>query len=339
MKKAVSYKITYLNFLLSCMIVGLHGISTMFVESYSSSAVSSVSKYFETLFDGATGAFFMLSAFLLYSSNGGGKRSYPDLVKKRIGSLLIPYVIYNSIALGYSMFYDFVKYRNAHELVDKISFKSLFSAIILKEYNPPMWFIPVLFCFVLLYPIIYKVAQNSKVAVTLAVGILIINILIGVDVGYSTVRYWLPIYLLGAVFGLHLGNIVLGQNRVFKSQWVYCVVWLILLVLPIFANYSAEMYYIYRHLYPVCIFLCIDCVIPSKKPNWIFGCSLFIFGMHIITIGPVAKIYMKLFGDNFISGIMSNIALPIMNVMVILGIAFVIRKYMPRIWKIAVGGR
>ena len=131
------------------MIVGLHGISTMFVESYSSSVVSSVSKYFETLFDGATGAFFMLSAFLLYSSNGGRKRSYPDLVKKRIGSLLIPYVIYNSIALGYSMFYDFVKYRNAHELVDKISFKSLFSAIILKEYNPPMWFIPVLFCFVL----------------------------------------------------------------------------------------------------------------------------------------------------------------------------------------------
>lgn len=61
--------------------------------------------------------------------------------------------------------------------------------------------------------------------------------------------------------------------------------------------------------------------------------------MHIITIGPVAKIYMKLFGDNFISGIMSNIALPIMNVMVILGIAFVIRKYMPGIWKIAVGGR
>lgn len=90
MKKAVSYKITYLNFLLSCMIVGLHGISTMFVESYSSSAVSSVSKYFETLFDGATGTFFMLSAFLLYSSNGGGEEELSGFGKKTYRNVINP---------------------------------------------------------------------------------------------------------------------------------------------------------------------------------------------------------------------------------------------------------
>lgn len=66
MKKVVSYRITYLNFALSVMIVALHGVSASKIALCNSAVADNVHAYFRILIDGATGCFFALSGLLTY---------------------------------------------------------------------------------------------------------------------------------------------------------------------------------------------------------------------------------------------------------------------------------
>ena len=343
MNKVVSHRITYLNFCLAIFIVGIHGVSESGILQCNSILAESFYEYFQILFDSATGAFFFLSGLLTF--RGGKEYNYLDLLKKRFFSLIIPYLIYNSMACMYSILLDLLKILigRQNSFSYDINLEFFINQIIFKEANPPMWFIPVLFVLIILYPIILRIVKHKTITILLIFGIIIFNYGIGIENGYSTVRYWLPEYLIGAFAGYHFKNVIFDREHIFSYRKKYCTLffYIILLLFSIeLASLFSEFYYLYRLVSIGLLYLIFDLIAsPSKEPKWIFKTSFFIYGTHIMFISPIQKIYYALFGYRAWGGAMANVILPLTNVFFILLFAWFLRTFFPKFWGICTGGR
>lgn len=117
------------------------------------------------------------------------------MLKNKIKTLIIPYILFNTIAFAYK---QVIRNLILNHEFPIFSIKKIFDYIILAEANPLLWFIRVLFEFVILYPIITYIIKHKKLAGGIIAAI-ILHLLIGVVEGYSTIQYWMPVYLLGAV--------------------------------------------------------------------------------------------------------------------------------------------
>lgn len=155
MNREVSRKLSYLYLVMTGMIIGIHSVSTASLGFTGISMV--VNDYVRIFYDAATGSFFFFSAFLLYRR----ERNYVELLRNKINTLLIPYLIFNVIAFLYKdVFRNLVLYHT----VFTYGARELLYDILMAGANPPMWFIRVLFEFIVIYPIIKKVIASKKIA-------------------------------------------------------------------------------------------------------------------------------------------------------------------------------
>lgn len=328
MNVAASKKLSYLYFLMTAFIIGIHSVSTSSMGF--TGFTKTVNDYMRIFFDAATGAFFFFSAFLLFRK----ERNYNELLKNKIKSLVVPYLLFNTIALLYKQVLRNVVLN--HKL-PVFSIAKLVRDIFLAGANPPLWFMRVLFEFVILYPIIKLAVNHKRIAAATIVLSLILHLIIGVDVGYSTIQYWLPMYLMGAVLGLHYEKRFCQEK---KHKGVIALVGIAALSLLIIgAAQNRYLYYFYRLLAPILLWQIFDCFSALPEPKWWIKCTVFYYGLHILVISPIAKGYSLIFGSSIIMQILANVAVPIICIGVLGCVAAVIRKVFPTIWRILIGGR
>lgn len=150
-----SKKLSYLYFMMTAMIIGLHSVS---VESMGFAGLTeTVNRFLRIFFDSATGAFFFFSAFLLYRKD----RNTKEVLLSKIRTLVIPYLLFNVIAFLYKQVL-----RNAivNHALPVVTMRELAKDILLAGANPPLWFMRVLFEFAILYPVIKTLVRNKKIA-------------------------------------------------------------------------------------------------------------------------------------------------------------------------------
>lgn len=334
--KYVSYRITYLNFFLAAMIVALHGVSASNIANCNSVVADAVRCYYRIFIDGATGAFFALSGLLTFRE---APRDYLKLLKKRFFSLMVPYLIFNVMAFVFNLLYDAVKLRGRLDIREILRLNNVIEQIVFKGANLPMWFIPVLFSMIILYPIIWHIVKNKYICIVCIAVITLFNLCIGVENGYSTIRYWLPEYLMGAMFGYHMKERIFESDHLILNKCFYVSSGIVLFGIVYCASFNKEFYYLYRLIVAVIFYLLIDCIVPKHKPKWIFECSFFIFGTHFMLVKRIERLYFRLAGYGMLQGVFANIILPILDIAVILIFAQILRKLFPDFWKICTGGR
>lgn len=324
MTDTISRKIVSANIFCTILIVCLHA-------RYEYNGVYNI---IGTLSDIAVPVFFAISSYLYFEKFDWNNpiASYKKGIKKRLFSLLVPYVIFSS--LGFLVFAS--KAMLMHETLpcDISSFKEVFVYICYAKGNPPLWYLTSLFEFVLLAPIIGYVVRTTKFSLVL----MPLSVCFCYNLSYSNIFFWLPVLILGCYCSIWWNSI----QKVFRdinSLYVSCfgILAIVLICISFYdiIDRTVLVYYIYRISAPV-LFLAIigRCDFAPPILFKIKNYTLFIYCSHSLILFFLFPIVKKL-PCNFLIYIISVVFLLLVSV----GIGNLVKSRCFRLWIILNGGR
>lgn len=335
MKNSVSNKITMYNFFMTMGIVIYHFWIEYNVKS--THWTSSALKFFYFLCNRgigklAMGMFFLMSAFLLYS----GANSVGDTLKKikrRVGSLIIPFIIWNTFMMLYSFAVGSVN--------PFVSFKTFILGYTFNPFNGPLWYLLALSVLMLFAPGVIKLKNNKKASICVLIVTIIAPTIIksmGLNFYPNIVeRVWyfdniltyLPLYAVGAFLGMHYSNKVLQEDYdTTRARIISTPVFFISLIAMCFMSSNL--------LLIICVisfWLSIESCVFTKQPAKCFKISFFIYVLHAPFLIDVTMRLVK-----FMCGGCLSFLLPIETVfwritgtLLIWGLAFAIEAILKRL--------
>lgn len=252
-------------------------------------------------------------------------------LKRRFYSLLIPYVIFNT--LGYIKHILF-----GGGTPDILGY---FVSMI-ESSTMPLWFVRELMIFALIAPVLYLLIQNKKLF-----GVTCIAITILVFVGaaeYRTFIYWLPIYCAGGYFAQYgLLDKEPSGNYVFKKIYM-CICTAVLLISAWFLpNVAADLTVEQNVIFYVFRIACVGVILfwtahlslitlPEST-----DCSFFIYCTHFPVITLLQLILGKCFADDF--KLQIYLITVIGAILIPMATAWILKRNMKGLWRVLNGGR
>lgn len=287
-----------------------------------------VERYFYNVSEYSVPMFFFISAYLFYRTYTGDWLGYKNKINKRIYSLVIPYVLYNSF--GYV--------KHVLKTNGKIDLYGLIDAIVSAS-TMPLWFIRELIIFSFLSYFLYFVIHRINYAVLISVVASIMSIY-GI-VSYRSFIYWIPVYLMGGIFSrkdiqIKFIDIIYNKKLAFFSFFI-------LITVPWFLpNYSYSYDNIMRLEYYAFRILCVPLIlmiyfnIPLFKCRNFMKYSFFLYCAHFPIIISCKIVFERILGDFLLLEYFATVFFTI--AIVIMFSRFCSLKY-PFIWKILNGWR
>lgn len=250
--------------------------------------------------------FFFISALLFYRNC-----SMSDIPRKlcsRFWSLVVPYILWNSLFVG--IFWGITHVNYLHSMMNMGAVlntpKEIIIAIITARYTV-LWFVKDLIILSLLSPIIVLLLRNKGVAVLAQVIFITLPIVLPnyVMIGYEHTVNWLPIYFMGAIIGSTF-SYEESENRINlasmpwltkKTKWIVGTCSTILFVsLYISALRGEDYFYLYRLIAPICIWFLTDILLHRyinetfQVKTWMSYCFV-IYCAHQFLLNVVEKIF------------------------------------------------
>lgn len=321
MNKELSSKITNANVLFTILIVCLHARPND----------QGVYQVIGTIGDAAVPSFFVISSYLYFASfcwKEAGK-SYLSKLKKRIWSLLIPYLIFCTIGFLAMT----IKYFLKHEQLpyDIFSFQSVVGYWVLGKGNPPLWYLTSLFGFVLFAPIVGYLVRFSKLSFLL----IPLSVFVCSSLSYFNILFWMPALLLGA-YCYYWEEVVTAILKKWGTSLMIVAILLLILFCSFFYGLNnRNVYYVYRMVVPV-IFIVIyykSNICPPPFVDKLKHYTLFIYCIHsviLIYISPMTKLMIN--GVGYIFSIIATIVISFF-------VGYCMKRYIPKIWNLITGGR
>lgn len=258
--------------------------------------------------------FFMLSGYLFYRNIN--KDNIKIKMKSRIKTLLVPYLIWNIV---YAIFMiSLNKLGYIKNIYIEESFFGILKQIINADFSP-LWFVKYLVIFSLVAPISYKLFKSYKLGLFTIVFLIIINF-----ISYKLGLICNPI------------NVNANSLVMLNYQYIYYSV-------GIWSGIHISKYIIshtFRLLFVCCLWFAVD-LLPIKniKGNY----SFFIYCVHLIPLQCIQGVTGIIFNKKGLGYLYINlveyILLPIIIVMLIIGTAELIKKYIPGLAEYIYGGR
>lgn len=237
--------------------------------------------------------FFVISGYLFFLSEFSIAK-YLKKIKKRIYSLLIPYLLWNLFALIFLMLphYDTYEFTLGNVL---ISFWNCHDSFIhATSSNPidfPMWYIRDLMICNLIAPAYYYIIRHTRFLLPVVfIALWVFGILSPVT-GISVIA--VAFYSLGAYIAIH------HQDAIDEHKGWWSVAGVILFI-ALCLLLSVERDMSHRDFVSCLTALVGICCIPSavclwcKQESWLFnhvchlsGCTFFIYAAHAIIIKPI----------------------------------------------------
>lgn len=337
MNKKTSNKITNLNFFLTIMVVMIHSSCVSFMNGKNVFGY----EFINTICDSAVPVFFCLSAYLFFRNFDMSKLL--NKYKKRVRTLLIPYFSWSILLFCYYfLLYKIPWIHNNFNALFDLSVDNIIPNILLANCAPTMWFIRVLMIYVVISPIIYYLMKNKITGIMTILFSFVINIIFNFQ--YSSMIFWLPVYILGAYLALNHANFMeeipfIKRNR--KMVLIMAVLFLAIFgVIATMVEKTSTIYYIWRILSPISIFILIDYIESfEKEPCSLTKYSFWIFALHIPIAQVIRKALIMLLGTSgFAMFFVFLLTIIITLTLAVLSGKFT-KKFLPPIYNILVGGR
>lgn len=293
-----------------------------------------IERYLYNITECAVPIFFFMSAVLFYRDYHGEFETYKRKLKNRVRSLILPYIIFNTI--GYIKHIVFMN--------QGFSLFRLINSIITSD-TMPLWFLRELFILSILAPVLYKLRSNRNVEYFINLFILIL-IITGI-VKYRTFAYWLPLYLYGSNHNIY--DLINNEKNKYLSKIIGFSFFMMPLFLP---NINGNMdmlgniaFYFYRFI-SIQFYLCLIKKLSKHniKQYDFYKYSFWVYCTHF----PFISIY-KLFSTKIIN--LFNIGINNMVIflqyfstvcivcIVCIVSANIVKKYFPKMFLILNGGR
>lgn len=335
-----SSKITVLNSLLIMMVLYIH---SYYLEGEQYQGALAVQRLLSgnAICGTANRLFFFISGMLFF--NGITKAAdCLGKMRKRVRTLLVPYLIWNVIFVLWYVVLHFVPGVKSFVNSDMTSqFSSLWQGIYTLWIMPasfPLWFLRDLICMVALSPIIWLYIKHFKL-----VGVILFML---ISLFYPNSATF---FVLGAAVTM-LWNLEKLQHMLSKPV-VYCSI-AVFMAGCLYVCLQPASYEVPRVLDFVLAFSGMiatwrgydmiargRCLAPSSAWAKLMGYSFFIYLFHEPTFNIIKKLPIRLLGDSEPVVIAFFLINPIIMALVAIGVAKCLQKLMPKIYSILVGGR
>lgn len=347
--KSFSKSITISRFLLCFLVVVIHsrllddGITIspwLYNFQYSISLI---------LCSIAVPIFLFYSGYLLfqkYSNSTSINECYLSTLKKRWRSLLVPYILWNVIGYVYIILKQHigldVVIPNIFEVftaVPRVNAPQLFPA------DGPLWFVRDLIILNIVCPILYylfKIAPKILLVVSLMA-----YILFGFPDFYSA-DLTVPFFCFGALCAMNRIDVSNCHLKFWDFLISGCFILIFIVIIYLFIN-DKDISFLARILYITAI------VLVSRISLWIDNntfCKLlerlsiysfFIYASHVFIIEVVKRISVNIYSvfvyDNDIIIGLSYLTIPLFTITICLGMALLLKKYIPCLFCLLNGTR
>lgn len=339
-------KVTVVSFLMQLGVVMVHLNTGQHFELNPSGTFSDqiCEWIYKLCFDGGTVSvsFFMIcSAFLLYYNLS--RENMWEKFRRRLSSLLIPFIIWNVIGMGFCAVY----WWNT-EGVD-IIFSYIPFQLVMSRYCAVMWFSEALLFFLLFIPVILWIMRKKVVGELVLLGAFVCSYLdwafLGKNILHQYIDFeiyrflvYVPMYLLGAYLGVRFSKGIISEKYNCRGMKIGAVLlWILSYALPgSFATYCLTM------LRPLYIWILIDKRWLTFQLKWWMENNFFIYAIHyflILAIVPVlCKVYSYVEVTNIFVTIWRFVCFLIITLLCqVMG--WLLMKFTPRVYGLCTGGR
>lgn len=283
-------KVALLNFVATMLIVALHGLP----QGRYSLDISNFPVYYSIMVLCQIGVplFFFISGLLMYR-NCTSIENVIGKLRKRIKTLLIPYLLWNTLFVG--IYFILTNWHVTSSMMNMQSaFKTPFDVLvgIINSKFTPLWFVKQLMFYVLLAPVFLLLLRNKVVFLLVFLASIIKAMNYSWNL-YDNFWMWLPVYLSGCAMGYY--HVYVARNRlriiimsaVLISSYLWCYMYI-------------EYLFFFRIVCPLAIWLLVDWVFVDylgKRfvvKQWM-TCTFFIYCTHYFVLNVLQKIATKLF--------------------------------------------
>lgn len=333
----------YLKFLLILGVVAIHSNTRIDIDASANTwgwgVVNFLSEKLTTI---CVPCFFILSGFLYFNNiERFSWTIYLNKTKRRIYTLLIPYLIWNIIALALCLLkYKFLDYPSFGVIEDgQINIWRLIEGFWDYSYGYPyafaFWFIRNLIIFIIISPIAYFIGGINVLILATFIALL----------GAFDISLWQFEY-----FVLGCGLASFYKKRLFdvrKSIAIAAlIIWICSATLNLWIDFGGFGHFI-RIVCSICGFIalfyfCQNVLVKLNNSTLTFLASstFFVYAVHQLFGTITRKFFVELFGiDTAISGICSFIFSFLTLIVISFIIWIIMQKTMPTITKILSGSR
>lgn len=293
MKKGLSFKIYYSTFVLAILVISLHSSFVGFLDpnldGYSFSLI--FQRIFLTIGDAAVPTFFVISGYLLFSKFT--LKDYPKMLLKKVFSMIIPYFIWSVLSF---LFIRIIIPLANHESIE-LTFESVSLDILLAKCGIHLWFVRTLMVYFVFSPILYFAFKYLK-RWSIFIPIIVFIVYLFFRPEYNGILFWIPLFIVGSYLS-YFDVAVMNKYKPRLTSIVSLVILFSVAVLLSIFNVKEEgtIYFCYRHLSVVLIWLSLDCFYSfffKEEIKDIFKISAFLFFSHIFIAWPIGFLLRKI---------------------------------------------
>lgn len=341
MNKSTSEKIILLNFVMTCLMVWYHTISLYdgfalniwdlrFAKGFGY-VVSSMGNY-------AMCYFFFISAYLLFREYE--MKDYPTKIKKRITSLLVPYLSWQVIIT----IIDVLQKQYIFDLSDILARTFLVEKF---PQDGPLWYVLAIFFLAVISPFFLLVLKEKKqgwigvVLITVIIYFLyrvpfqIVKDFLGFGVIDNILSY-LPCYLVGAFYGKYEKEIDLQKFM----QYILSIICIAFVLEGFISNIFVN---VVKNMLPILVFYLIP-PIKNFKMRKVYNLTFLIYAIHQPLMNDLWDGFLSEFCINyrpsiFIYNVVSRFSILALTIGVAAVIYFTLNQIFPKALEIITGGR
>lgn len=337
-EQSVRKKFTLILFLCSICVLFIH---TNNLETYGlteqslgfSHFVFSLESFFSKLTYPAVNLFFLISGILFFRTF-----AINDLWakwKRRFFSIGIPYIIWCTVYYLLNVCYTNIPLFNNNDntAAIRLSVSEWLGALWVNEYYT-LWFLKNLIIFILLTPVIWVLLKNrfSKIPT----GLIILTALIVAKQIFNPsipCSEGIELYLVGSYLGINCRDFIL---RKYKFLSVIACLYLLFMLTTRFQFWNIYLEIIYYFaLWYASDFIRYDQI----RIPWWMTIYFFTYVAHDAILEVLEKCIFIMFGTKPVMALLDYFIVPVLVELILIGIAYLLKKYTPKTWRVISGGR
>ncbi|KAF2512040.1 acyltransferase [Flavobacterium zhairuonense] len=356
MDRYLSNKIRLISFVAILMVVYIHSYN-MVTKSLSGNIVINEGYSFFIQFFISQGLtrvavpiFFSISGYLFFLNMKGSVSEFLIKFKKRIQTLVIPYLLWSIFAI--LLFYflqSFAASKNffTNQLIKDYSFSKLLHTIFLNPINYQLWFIRDLIVLVLISPIIFWSIKFSKF-------IIILLFFVAWMIDFNFVIFSsdsLLFFSFGAFISMQNNSLVIARLTN-KKYLLVSVAWMILVLTFSTLKYNeTDNVNLLNLLYKssiicgiIAIWSLYDIILEDKEINnnkyfKITSFSFFIYAFHEPFLTILKKGLLFAFSKSDFFSLLVYFVAPLIIILISISVGYFLSSFFPKVYRTLTGGR
>ena len=336
----------FISFLLSILVLFIH--SNFAPDVAGDSLISFVNYKVSYFFSNsitryAVPMFFIMSGITFFK--GYDNKKYFSKIKSRLFTLVIPYLLWNTIWMFWEIFtsYSFLAKLSTSEPYP-LTLINILKGIFFYGCNIPFWFIFDLIIFSLAAPLVFLIIKNKYVGI-ISVVLLSVVSLFGIYLPGSVFYYPMAIvfYLVGAIIGFHFFDF--ASKEASKPMRIASLVFLVAYIVAktiVPQKMHIDNYLMQTVTYTLAAFSLwniTDAFIERIDSRAIFKRSFAVYAMHL----PIAIVILKILdfccGQNEWLKIPKFIIMVVSTLIIINLVCAFLEKFAPKIYATLMGNR